>query len=287
MTSKYIQPKEQDRNLFTSKNTKLSRKLSQGKVDPRALLKEINQTLKKDSLSEKEKDYLNKTKRQLVMREFARAALSQQKYKQPKGMKGKNSPEYRKLVAGKTGVPSVDASVQALKEGYPPNRSRLLLARYAIRNLNLDPEVVSDFFKKHLKDYSPVLNTFNIVQAASGATFAEPYFRKSNPITAAKKLDPKGEWIKSKGFDPDKIDTKAIDEINKGHELWMKRWKGSKGEGQRISKNLYPTRDPDKGIFFLQDKRAKGRFAPFYRDYLKEEEELLKDAVIRRLRHEN
>lgn len=266
-----IELKSHDRNLLSKVNTELSKKLSRGELDPRDILREINGHLDSGNLDTLEEEYLSKTKRQIIMREFARAAIEQQKYRQPKGMKGKDSKEYKELVSGKTGIPIIDAAVKSLKSGYPHNRARLLLARYAIRNANIDPELVSDFFKENLEDYSPVLNTFNVTSAASGANFGEPYFRKSNPITAAKKLDPKGEWQKEQGVDPDKLADKILEKIREGQEEWRRRWK----EEEKIEKSLFPTRDPDKGKFFLTGLRAKGNFASFYKNYLKNESEYL------------
>jgi hypothetical protein len=63
------------------------------------------------------------------------------------------------------------------ENGLPHNRARLLLARYALRNLNLVPELVADLYRHHLADYCPVINTFNVVSAASSATFGEPWYR--------------------------------------------------------------------------------------------------------------
>jgi deoxyribodipyrimidine photo-lyase len=192
-----ISPKEINRDLLVNKSTGLSEELSKGKKDPREILKDINHSLEssKVGLSGDEEDYLKEIHRQLAFREFARSAIEQQSYRQPPGARGWDDKEFEKLRKGQTGIPVIDAAVKEMATtGKPHNRARLLLTRYAVRNLNIDPEEVSRWYKKSFKDYDPIITTFNVVQASSGAPFGEPYFRKSNPITAAKKLDPGGKY---------------------------------------------------------------------------------------------
>lgn len=256
-----------DRNLLTNKSTGLSVQLSQGKIDPKDVVADLNKQLK-DKPDDK---FLLEVKRQLIFREFANKALREQTYKQPVGARSKDSKRWEDVRNANTGIPIVDASIRDLKDGLPHNRARLLLARHLIRTENFDPGDVAMFYKEHLKDYSPVLNTFNIVQAASGANFAEPYYRKSNALTAAKKLDPTGEYQRSKGVDPDKFDkNKVMADIIAGNEEWSKRWK----KKEFVNKPLWPTKDKDKGKYFLDkhDISAKGHFGSFYKNYLKNEQ---------------
>lgn len=136
--------KDVDRNLLINQSTGLSTKLTKGEVSPKELLIAINDIKKSQPLSEGQKKYIDEIKRQIVFREFARSAVEQQSYRQPPGAKPADSPEFQKLKAGQTGIPIVDAAVREMQEtGRPHNRARLLLARYAIRNLNIDPEAVA------------------------------------------------------------------------------------------------------------------------------------------------
>lgn len=216
-----IQPKDIDRNDLTSRSTQLSRELAQSKVHPKQVLKSINAISTSPDLSEGEQRYLQDIKRQIVFREFANSSIKQQKYRQPEGALDETSEEFQKLDQGKTGIPIIDAAVREMKStGLPHNRARLLLARHAIRTLNIDPEVIARWFKKHFKDYDPVLTTFNVSQAASGSPFGEPYFRSSNALTAAKRLDPSGEYRKNwlpEDYTPKKTE-QALDEIRQGNE---------------------------------------------------------------------
>lgn len=279
-----IEAKNIDRNKLTNYSTGLSEELSKGEVDPRDLLKEINS--KRARREGGPRNYLDDVKRQLVFREFAKQALKEQKYKHPPGARGEEDEEWNKLKEGNTGIPIIDAAVKEMqKTGKPHNRARLLLARYAIRNLNVDPPLVAKWFAGEFKDYDPVITTFNVVSAASGANFGEPYFRKSNPRTADKKLDPTGEykarWL-PEGYNPrDPEEQEAL--INKGHSRWLKRWKENKGKGdgkwEEFEQHpLWPTKDPVKGLYFLDDKEelpARGSFSSFYRNYLNQEDKYL------------
>jgi deoxyribodipyrimidine photolyase len=164
-----------------------------------------------------------------------------------------------------------------LKGGLPHNRARLLLARWAIRNANIDPLLVADFFKQHLKDYSPVINTFNIVSSSSGAVFGECFFRTSNPVTAAKKLDPENGYIKSFGYDSQVPNPDALTAMKLGTEFWKHRWQSACATGEFIERKLWPTQDKDRGIFFILDRiPARGAFSHYYNKYLEREAELLR-----------
>lgn len=263
--------KSVNRSLLTNKSTGMSINLAVGKKDPKEVIVEINRLLKDPR---NDKTFLEEIKRQMIFREFALKALQQQKYRQPLGARTRNDPYWKRVETANTGIPIVDASIKDLHQGLPHNRARLLLARHLIRTKNLDPSDVAKYYAKYLKDYSPVLNTFNIVQAASGANFGEPYFRKSNVLSAAPKLDPNGEYQRSKGVEPEKYDhDAAIKDIINGNKEWLARWK----KKQYIEHPLWPTKDKDKGKFFLANKelKAKGHFGSFYKNYLKSEKDYL------------
>lgn len=131
-----------DRNLLTNKSTELSPRLASGKVNPKEVIKHINASL--ESLPDSDRKYLSEIKRQLIFREFANSAIQQQSYRQPAGALDQTSEEFKRLDRAQTGIPIIDAAVTEMKEtGLPHNRARLLLARHAIRTLNIDPEVVS------------------------------------------------------------------------------------------------------------------------------------------------
>jgi deoxyribodipyrimidine photolyase len=272
-----VEIKESDRNILTHTTSGLSVRLSSGKLDPRDVLKEINNNLSSRKLKIKQVAYLEALKRQLIFREFARSALEAQKYKFPRGAKGMSSREYKSLIRGDTGIPLIDSCILDLKNGLPHNRARLLLARWAIRNANIDPLLVADFFKQNLTDYSPVINTFNIVSASSGAVFGECFFRTSNPITAAKKLDPDNGYIKKFGFDSQIPDSDALIAMKLGTEFWKHRWQSARANDDFIEKKLWPTKDKDRGIYFILDRiPARGAFSHYYNKYLAREAELLK-----------
>jgi len=269
--------KSSNRDLLTDSTSGLSTRLSSGELDPREPLLEINRSLLRRALRPAQAAYLQGVKRQIIFREFARSALEVQSYKFPAGALGKDSPEYKRLVSGQTGIPIVDAARQDLWNGLPHNRARLLWVRFAIRNLNLDPLLIADVYKKHLRDYSPVINTFNTVSAASAAVFGEPWFRLSNPLTAAKKLDPLGKYTARFGFSTLKPSADNVRMIREGSRLWVARWKSAQEQDSYFRRRLWPTRDKDPGIYFILDQiSARGAFAPYYKKYLEQEDILLR-----------
>ena len=272
-----IEIKTSDRNLLTHTTSGLSIQLSSGKLDPREPLAEINHYLTRRKLSDQQIAYLEALKRQLIFREFARSALEAQTYKFPCGAKTKQSREYKSLLAGDTGLPLIDACIKDLKGGLPHNRARLLLARWAIRNANIDPLLVADFFKQYLTDYSPVINTFNIVSAASGAVFGEASYRTSNPVTAAQRLDPDNGYINKFGIKSQTPDPDALTALKLGTELWKQRWRDARANDSFIRKALWPTQDKDRGIYFILNRLpARGAFGPYYKKYLEREGEMVK-----------
>jgi hypothetical protein len=268
--------KASNRDLLTDSTSGISVMLAAGELDPRDVLREINGNLFGKRLNSREQAYLEAVKRQLIMREFARSALEVQSYRFAPGALGADSAEYQRLLEGDTGIPLVDACLVDLKAGLPHNRARLLLARFAIRNLNLDPSLVAKFFAKHLTDYCPVINTFNTVSAASAANFGEPCYRSSNPVTAAKKLDPSGEYTTAFGFDGAESTAAGLNSIRDGNTLWQIRWKAARENHNFIRHPLWPLKDKERGIYFILDRiAARGAFAPYYRHYLQRENELL------------
>jgi deoxyribodipyrimidine photolyase len=276
--AQYIPLEYHDRNNLADTTTGLSVGLAQGQIDPREVIKEINSSLRRTDVPLEVKEYLGQVKRQLLFREFAYQALQHQTYKQPAGAVGTNSQQYKDLVQAQTGIPIIDAAVTDLTEnGTPHNRARLLLARHAVRTLNIDPTAVSDLYKANLKDYDPVLNTYNIVSASSGATFAEPYYRTSNAFTAGKKLDPTGSYQKKFNQTPKKPSQEELDTISAGNEYWQERWKS--GKFDHTDTKLFPTKDKPKGKFFIDTTThklpVKGHFGQFYKAYLNNEEQIL------------
>ena len=272
-----VEIKESDRNLLTHTTSGLSVKLSAGKLDPREPIAEINHYLARRKLTQKQDEYLEALKRQLIFREFARSALEAQSYKFPRGSKTKSSREYKSMIKGDSGVPLIDACIQDLKNGLPHNRARLLLARWAIRNANIDPTLVAEFFKQYLKDYSPVINTFNIVSSASGAVFGEASYRTSNPVTAAKRLDPDNGYIKKFGFTSQTPESDALTTIKYGTNLWKQRWQTARETQDYVQRKLWPTKDKDRGIFFILNRLpARGAFGPYYKKYLEREGEMVR-----------
>lgn len=266
-----IDRKTGDRNSLTFKSTGLSKDLASGKISP----VEVLQTIKglKEGASTQELDYLNAVERQLYFREFARHALEVQRYKQPSPV-NEFQKEWEALKKGQSGIPIIDAAVKDLYTGTPHNRARLLLARYAIRTLNRDPEEVARWFAENLADYDPVINTFNIVSSASGATFGEPYYRKSNPLSAQKTLPNAKEYIQQYLGDEVYTDPQANQLIDKGYDLWRKRWKNKDYESY-TQKKLWPTKDPVKGKYIFTPQQVKelnlpvkGKFSTFYQKSL-------------------
>ena len=101
------------------------------------------------------------------------------------------------LENSQTGFPIIDAAMSQLKQdGWIHNRSRMIVASFASKNLLLDWRVGDKLFGKYLMDYDRSSNIGGWQWSASCGTDAQPYFRIFNPFLQSMKFNPQGDYIK-------------------------------------------------------------------------------------------
>lgn len=108
-----------------------------------------------------------------------------------------NHDTWTTFITGKTGFPMVDAGVrQLLATGWCHNRSRMIIAMFASKDLQLPPQVFEKWFATCLIDYDPCSNSGGVQWAYGIGSDAQPYFRIFNPFTQSVKYDPNAVYIK-------------------------------------------------------------------------------------------
>lgn len=95
----------------------------------------------------------------------------------------------------RTGIPIVDAGLREMfVTGTMHNRVRMIVASYLTKHLMTDWRVGARWFEDCLADWDPASNALGWQWVAGAGPDASPYFRIFNPVTQAKKFDPKGEY---------------------------------------------------------------------------------------------
>jgi deoxyribodipyrimidine photo-lyase len=98
---------------------------------------------------------------------------------------------------GRTGYPVVDAAMRQLSQrGWMPNRARMIVASFLVKDLLIDWRWGEQWFMQHLVDGDLAANNGGWQWTAGTGTDAAPYFRIFNPITQAKKHDPDGIYVR-------------------------------------------------------------------------------------------
>lgn len=104
---------------------------------------------------------------------------------------------FQKWCDGETGFPLIDAGMRELNAtGNMPNRVRMAVASFLIKDLHIDWRWGEHYFAKKLIDYDPAVNNGNWQWVAGTGASAQPYFRIFNPWTQQKKFDPECDYIK-------------------------------------------------------------------------------------------
>ncbi len=98
--------------------------------------------------------------------------------------------------AGQTGYPVVDAAMRQLTQtGWMPNRARMIVASFLVKDLLIDWRWGERFFRQHLVDGDPANNNGGWQWTAGTGTDAAPYFRIFNPISQSQKFDTDGRYL--------------------------------------------------------------------------------------------
>jgi len=113
------------------------------------------------------------------------------------GVEFENDPVYlKKWKEGMTGCPIVDAAMRHLnKKGFVPNRLRMVVSNYLIKDLLVDWKLGEQYFAQNLVDYDPSQNSGGWQWAAGCGTDSQPYFRVFNPKLQSEKFDSDCEYI--------------------------------------------------------------------------------------------
>jgi deoxyribodipyrimidine photo-lyase len=98
---------------------------------------------------------------------------------------------------GRTGYPVVDAAMRQLAAmGWMPNRGRMLVASFLVKDLLLDWRAGEAWFMRQLVDGDPAANSGGWQWTAGVGTDAAPYFRVFNPVLQGRRFDPEGEYVR-------------------------------------------------------------------------------------------
>lgn len=104
---------------------------------------------------------------------------------------------FDKWCQGKTGYPIIDALMRQLQAtGSMPNRCRMMVACFLLKNLLIDWRYGERWFALHLVDFDFALNNGGWGFASSVGVDPQPYFRIFNPLLQSKKFDPDGTFIR-------------------------------------------------------------------------------------------
>ena len=99
--------------------------------------------------------------------------------------------------AGRTGYPIVDAGMRQLAaDGWLPNRVRMIVASFLVKDLHLDWRRGARWFMRELVDGDLASNQYNWRWVAGEGADAAPWFRIFNPVTQAKQHDPNGDYVR-------------------------------------------------------------------------------------------
>jgi deoxyribodipyrimidine photo-lyase len=99
---------------------------------------------------------------------------------------------------GRTGFPSVDAGMRQLRrEGWMPNRARLIVGSFLTKDLGIDWRWGERWFMRHLLDGDEASNNGNWQWIASVGVDPAPAFQRMfNPTLQQQRFDPAGEYVR-------------------------------------------------------------------------------------------
>ncbi|MGE5355949.1 MAG: DASH family cryptochrome [Deltaproteobacteria bacterium] len=192
-----INRKNKDEVLITH----LSPYINAGVLSPKTLYESINQYMGNKYHASRASCILHG----LMRRDFMK--LLEKKYKtkifEHGGIKGNEQyelkPELEKFQLwreARTGIPIVDAFMRELNNtGYISYEGRRILSQFLIEELCVTWQLGAEYFQSKLVDYNPCSNwgNWNIM---AGVAFDTKEDRYCSIITKARKLDPKGEFVR-------------------------------------------------------------------------------------------
>jgi deoxyribodipyrimidine photo-lyase len=105
---------------------------------------------------------------------------------------------YNAWCKGETGFPIVDAAMRQLNAtGWMPNRCRMIVASFLVKDMLCDWKLGEAYFASKLVDYDPASNGCGWQGMASvGADASQPYFRILNPWIQLAKFDADTKYVR-------------------------------------------------------------------------------------------
>jgi deoxyribodipyrimidine photo-lyase len=98
---------------------------------------------------------------------------------------------------GQTGYPFVDAGMRQLHAtGWLPNRVRMVVASFLVKDLHLEWTLGARWFMQHLTDGDVANNSHGWQWVAGTGTDAAPYHRIFNPVSQGLRFDPDGDYVR-------------------------------------------------------------------------------------------
>ena len=98
---------------------------------------------------------------------------------------------------GRTGYPVVDAGMRQLAaEGWLPNRARLIVASFLVKDLGIHWQSGERVFMDRLLDGDLASNNGGWQWVAGTGTDAQPFFRIFNPVLQGRRFDPEGSYVR-------------------------------------------------------------------------------------------
>ena len=189
---------EEMRNTHT---THLAPYLSIGNISARQLYLKLDKYSSHNKYKKRVKCLIHG----LIRRDFYR--LMTKKYRNriffKNGIRGeqsydlKNDMELFKMWAeARTGVPMVDAFMRELnKTGYISPEGRYFVASFLVEELKVNWQIGAEYFESKLVDYDPSSNWVNW-NHIGGVSLDSKEDRYCNIVTRARKIDPRGDFIR-------------------------------------------------------------------------------------------
>jgi deoxyribodipyrimidine photo-lyase len=129
---------------------------------------------------------------------------------------------------GRTGYPIVDAAMRQLgREGWMPNRARLIAGSFLTKTLSLDWRSGADVFFELLVDGDVANNVGNWQWVAGTAANTRPS-RVLNPMRQAKRFDPEGHYVRRHVPQLEALEGSSV------HEPWKAQPALTRGYPERI-----------------------------------------------------